>query len=172
MEAASVRAAVDTTAILPNFSIMTRLPFAYLAVNPHLDCSLPTETSNKAQAGISDRLSRDISRYGESEDRRVRQNTSANGVISGKPRGGAHAGALEARYAAFEDRALRGTWAQEKRPKWIGTKSCSKKRCSKPHSHPTGCQVPSYYRLRPKLYCSARKRGARVFSGLRGCCEA
>lgn len=27
-------------------------------MNPHLDSSLPTETSNKAQAGISDRLSR------------------------------------------------------------------------------------------------------------------
>jgi hypothetical protein len=64
--AASVRVAADTTAILPNFSIMTRLP-VYLAVNPHLDCSLPTETSNKAQAGISDRLSGDISQHSESD---------------------------------------------------------------------------------------------------------
>jgi hypothetical protein len=46
-------------------------PVIYLAVSPHLDCSLPTETSNKAQAGISERLSRDISRYGKFEDRRV-----------------------------------------------------------------------------------------------------
>src|SRR5712691_2703371 len=60
--AASVRAAVDTTAILPNFNIMTRLP---------LVICLPTETSNKAQAGISSRPSRDISRYGKSEDRWV-----------------------------------------------------------------------------------------------------
>ena len=59
--AASVRAAADTTAILPNFSIMTRLPL--------MNC-LPTETSNKAQAGISRPLSRDISQHGESEDRR------------------------------------------------------------------------------------------------------
>jgi hypothetical protein len=46
---------------LPNFSIMTRLP---------LIICLPTETSNKAQAGISRPLSRDISQHGESEDRR------------------------------------------------------------------------------------------------------
>jgi hypothetical protein len=39
-------------------------PVIYLAVSPHLDCSLPTETSNKAQPGISERLSRHISRYG------------------------------------------------------------------------------------------------------------
>src|ERR1700730_14528950 len=58
--AASVRAAVDTPAILPNFSIMRR---------PLIIC-LPTETSNKAQAGISRPLSRDISRYGKFEDRR------------------------------------------------------------------------------------------------------
>jgi hypothetical protein len=45
-------------------------PSVYLAVNPHLDCSLRTQTSNKAQAGISSRPSRDISRHGESEDRR------------------------------------------------------------------------------------------------------
>jgi hypothetical protein len=64
MAAASVRTVADTTAILPNFSIMTRLPVIYLAVSPHLDRSLPTETSNKAQAGISGRLSRDIARYG------------------------------------------------------------------------------------------------------------
>src|SRR5712691_9820446 len=60
--AASVRAAVDTTAILPNFSIMTRLP---------LFICLPTETPNKAPVGISRPLSRDISRYGKSEDRWV-----------------------------------------------------------------------------------------------------
>jgi hypothetical protein len=39
-------------------------PVICLAVSPHLDRSLPTETSNKAQAGISGRLSRDIARYG------------------------------------------------------------------------------------------------------------
>jgi len=65
--AASVRATVDTTAILPNFSIMTR-PFVYWRLTRA--CSLPTETSNKARAGISDRLSRDISRHGESETAR------------------------------------------------------------------------------------------------------
>src|SRR6478672_8495153 len=58
--AASVRVAVSTAAILPNFSIMTRLP---------LFICLPTETSNEAPAGISRPLSRDISRYGKSEDR-------------------------------------------------------------------------------------------------------
>jgi hypothetical protein len=55
--AANVRAVVITTAILPNFSIM-RLPL--------ISC-LPTETPNKAQAGISDRLSRDILQHGESD---------------------------------------------------------------------------------------------------------
>jgi hypothetical protein len=39
-------------------------PVIYMAVSPHLVRSLPTETSNKAQAGISGRLARDISRYG------------------------------------------------------------------------------------------------------------
>jgi hypothetical protein len=33
-------------------------------VSPHFDCSLPTETLNKAQAGISERLPRDISQDG------------------------------------------------------------------------------------------------------------
>src|SRR5262249_52879417 len=47
-------------AILPNFGIMTRLP---------LFICLPTKTSNEAPAGISRPLSRDISRYGKSEDR-------------------------------------------------------------------------------------------------------
>ena len=68
--AASGRAAVSTTAILRNFSFMTH-PSVYLAVNPRLFCSLRTWTSNKAQAGISNRRSRDISRHGESEHRRV-----------------------------------------------------------------------------------------------------
>ena len=45
-------------------------------VSPHF-CSLRIETSNKAQAGISDRLSRDIWRHGESRDRRVTQNAAA-----------------------------------------------------------------------------------------------
>jgi hypothetical protein len=48
-------------------------PSVYLAVNPHLDCSLRTQTPNKAQAGISSRPSRDISRHGESEDHRAFQ---------------------------------------------------------------------------------------------------
>jgi hypothetical protein len=39
-------------------------PVIFLAASPHLDRSLQIETSNKAQAGISGRLSRDISRYG------------------------------------------------------------------------------------------------------------
>jgi hypothetical protein len=73
--AASERATVDTTAILPNFSIITRPSVIclclYLAVNPHLAYGLRTHASNKAQAGISDRLARDISRHGESWDRRV-----------------------------------------------------------------------------------------------------
>src|SRR5450631_1582869 len=67
--AASGIAAVSTTAILLNFRFMT-LPSVYLAVNPHLNCSLRTWTSNKAQAGICNQLSRDISRHGESEGRR------------------------------------------------------------------------------------------------------
>jgi hypothetical protein len=37
---------------------------------------LPIETSNKAQAGISERPSRDISRYGKSEDRRAKRNST------------------------------------------------------------------------------------------------
>jgi hypothetical protein len=39
-------------------------PVIFLAASPHLDRSLQIETSNKAQAGISGRLSRDISRHG------------------------------------------------------------------------------------------------------------
>ena len=60
-EAASASAAADTTAILPNFSIM---------LLPLIIC-LPNETSNKARAGISRPPSRDISRYGKSENRWV-----------------------------------------------------------------------------------------------------
>src|SRR5262245_17694841 len=65
--AASVKAAVSTAAILRNFSNMTRLPqsICYLAANPHLDCSLRIETSNKAQARISSRVAGNISRYGK-----------------------------------------------------------------------------------------------------------
>jgi hypothetical protein len=59
--AASASAAADTTAILPNFSIM---------LLPLIIC-LPNETSNKARAGISRPPSRDISRYGKSENRWV-----------------------------------------------------------------------------------------------------
>ena len=59
--AASASAAADTTAILPNFSIM---------LLPLITC-LPNETSNKARAGISRPPSRDISRYGKSENRWV-----------------------------------------------------------------------------------------------------
>jgi hypothetical protein len=73
--AASERTAVSTTAILPNFSIMTH-PSVYSAVDPHV-CSLRTYASNKAQAGISNQLSRYISRHGESDDHRVTPSTSA-----------------------------------------------------------------------------------------------
>jgi hypothetical protein len=60
---------VSTTVSLRNFSFMTR-PSVFVAVNPHLNCSLRTWTSNEAQAGIYDQQSRNISRHGEFEDRR------------------------------------------------------------------------------------------------------
>lgn len=68
--AASASVAADTTAILPNFSIM---------LLPLIIC-LPNETSNKARAGISRPPSRDISRYGKSENRWSRGSTSGSGL--------------------------------------------------------------------------------------------